>query len=325
MLKYLSRILFIFLIIGAMAVFNVKTISAAQGGARPISMGGAFVALADDAHASTWNPAGLAWQKDHELAVSGIINGRNDYITGDFISDDYIAYTQKLGQGKESANGTIGAYFLNCTYENNTTRSTTTLWQPGIAYGRQFGFDENKAWGVSLNYFNFESKIPGISSSDTAISLNAGFLWNLTDKVALGLLIENINEPTFTIHGVNNRLIRVWRPGLAYYFDESTVFTFDIYDLTGNTKDSGSDFSKNARFGMEHYFTPDLSLRLGAHQPNSNVDSSKFYSLGLGWQYSEFFISHPVCYYLDYTFIYWQDAIEGNDDYLHQFGVSCKF
>lgn len=325
MRRYLHQLFVVVLMIIGLEISSDENIFAAQGGARPISMGGAFVALADDVHASTWNPAGLAWQKDHEVTVSGVINGRKDYIPGDFISDDYIAYAQAFGRDKQFGSGTIGVYYLNSTYENQTTRSKTIIWQPGIAYGRKFSADENKAWGISLNYFNFESEIPGISSSDTALGLNAGFLWYMTDEIALGLLVENINEPTFTIHGVGSRMIRVYRPGLAYYFDDSTVFTFDIYDLTGNTKDSGSDYSQNIRLGMEHYFNDDFSLRLGAHQPNSTVDSSKFFSLGLGWQYSEFFVAHPVCYYFDYTFVYWQDPLAGNDDYLHQVGISCKF
>jgi hypothetical protein len=325
MLKYLSRLFLMVLILSAMTLSYQQYVFAAQGGARPISMGGAFVALADDAHAATWNPAGLAWQQDQELAVSGMINGRSDYIPGDCISDDYLAYAQELGQGKESEFGTIAISFLDSTYENNTTRSKTILWQPGVAYGRQFASDENKAWGISLNYFDFESRIPGLSSTASAISLNMGFLWTVSDKIALGLLVENINEPTYTIHGLNNRLIRVWRPGMAYYFDKSTVFTLDIYDLTGNTKDTGSDYSQNISLGMEHYFNDDISLRLGIHQPNSNEVSSKYYSLGLGWQYSEFFITHPVCYYFDYTFIYWQDPPRGNEDYQHLVGVSCKF
>ncbi len=319
-----SRLFIMFLFVISLNIFNQNNVFAVQGGARPLSMGGAFVALADDANASTWNPAGLAWQKDQELSVSATMTARDEYVTGDFVSDDYIVYTKQLGFS-ESKNGAIGVYYLNSTYENDVTRSKTILWYPGIAYGRQFFSNENMSWGVSLNYFNFESQIPGISSSDTALGLNAGFLWYFADKLAFGLMIENINEPTFAIHGVNNRLIRVWRPGLAYYMDDSTVFTFDIYDFTGNTKDKGSDFSQNVRFGMEHYFNEDFSLRLGAHNPNSTVDSSKFYSLGLGYQYAEFLGTHPVCYYFDYTFIYWQDPGVGNDDYLHQFGISCKF
>ncbi|MBU1088120.1 MAG: hypothetical protein KKD05_11475 [Candidatus Omnitrophica bacterium] len=324
MRKYLSKRFFIILLIMGLMVICNQNVWAAQGGARPVSMGGAFVALADDANASTWNPAGLAWQKDQEFSASATINARNDYITGDFISDDYIVYTKQLGQ-TDSKSGSVGVYYQNSTYENEITRSKTILMQPGIAYGRQFFSSENMAWGVSLNYFNFKSEIPGISSSDTAISLNAGFLWYMSEKMALGLLVENINEPTFTIHGVNSRLIRVWRPGLAYYMNESTVLTCDIYDLTGNTQDRGSDYSQNVRLGMEHYFNDDFSLRLGAHNPNSSMDSSKYYSLGLGWQYAEFFVTHPVCYYFDYTFVYWQDPAVGNEDYLHQFGISCKF
>ena len=46
-------------------------------GARALAMGGAFVAVADDATAACWNPAGLALLNDTRLAGMSLFSGAN--------------------------------------------------------------------------------------------------------------------------------------------------------------------------------------------------------------------------------------------------------
>jgi hypothetical protein len=324
-LKQVVKIYFLILIISGLVLIDQTIVLALQGGVRPMSMGGAFVALADDSNASTWNPAGLAWQYDQELNLSATLTSRDEYITGDFVADNYVAYSKQIGQSEDFEYGTFGIFYQDSGYENQTTRAKTKIWVGGVAYGKQFFDNPDMAWGVSVNYYDFSSQIPGISSSDSVLGFNLGFLWFFAEDIAFGCLVENINEPSFAIYGVSTRLTRIWRPGIAYYMDDNTVFTLDIYDATGNTKDKGADYSQNVRLGFEHYFNEDFSLRLGAHQPNSQIDSSIYYSFGLGWQYSEFLSSHPVAYYFDYSFIYWQDPPVGNEDFLHQVGISARF
>lgn len=325
----LLRLSSCFFIICFISLFCFYDLSfAAYGGARPISLGGAFVALADDAHAAIWNPAGLAWQQDQEVSYSGIFSKRGEYIPGDFISDDTLVYAQPVHvnyRGDFDETGGIGVYFMNSGYENETTRAKQAVWQPGIAYGRAFGADQAMAWGVSANFHMYDNEVPGATASDNAIALNAGYLWYLNNNVTLGMMVENINEPLISLFGVGTRLVRIWRPAIAYYFSDSTLFSLEIYDLTGNTKDSGSDYSHNIRVGFEHYLSEEVSLRLGAHNVNSEVDSSKYLSFGLGWLRSDFFSSKPINYYLDYTFVYWTDPVSGMEDSTHQVGFTVKF
>jgi len=302
---------------------------AVEGGARPISMGGAFIALSDDVNATTWNPAGLAWQQEKEFSVSAIVTHRTDYISADFVADDYVVYAQPVRAKRTSdaqASSGFGFYYKNASYENETTRAKTSIWQPGLAYGRQVTNYENMAWGLSLNYYYFDSTLPsGSSDNDAAISLNGGYLWYINDDLVFGLMVENVNEPTYAVHGVKNRLVRVARPGLAYFFADSTVATLEIYDITGNTEDRGADLSQDIRIGFEHYINDHVSLRLGAHHLNSDFDASKFYSFGIGWQRSDFFQIYPVCYYFDYTLISWPDAPAGMEDLTHLLGLTVKF
>ncbi|MCP4649850.1 MAG: hypothetical protein GY853_07220 [PVC group bacterium] len=316
--------LYIFLIT-LVILLSISSCFAAEGGTRPISMGGAFVAMADDAHAATWNPAGMAWQEDFELSYSAILTNRDKYISGDFITDDYFVICSPLKSGYKQnfeSRGAFGIYYQTSGYQQNST--DTSITQPGISYARTM-FEDNFAIGIGASYYDFEVGIPGASDNDTALSYNLGFLWYLNDKITLGCLWENLNEPSYSILGLDNRLTRIWRPGVAYYFDEDTVVSLDIYDLTGNTEDKGSDFSQDIRIGFEHYMKEDFSIRFGAHHPNSSVDSSKYYSFGMGWQRSDFLGMYAVNYYLDYGFIYWTDVPAGMEDYIHQLGVTLKF
>ena len=301
---------------------------AASGGARPVSLGSAFVAVSDDANAALWNPAGLAWQQYREFSYSGIFSKRGDYIPGDFISDDTIVYAQPVHvdyRGDFDQTGGLGVYFLNSGYENDSTRAKQTLWQPGIAYGRVFGNNETMAWGVSVNFQMYDSETPEATASDSAVSLNAGYLWYLNSRVTLALLVENINEPLISLYGVGSRIVRIWRPAIAFYFGDSTMLTLEIYDAAGNTKNSGSDYSQNIRAGLEQYLSDEVSMRLGAHNLNSEVDSSKYLSFGLGWMRSDFFNLKQIYYYLDYTFVYWTDPVSDMEDYTHQLGFTVKF
>ncbi len=325
--RFFIRILSLFMF-SYILFFQAAFCFASGAGARPISLGGAFVAISDDATAASWNPAGLAWQQDRELTYSGIFSKRSEYIPGDFISDDFLSYAQPLRvdyRGDFDEKGGFGVFFHNSGYKDETTRAKQTIWQPGFAYGRAFSANEAMAWGVSVNLYMYESEFPGATSSDNALGLNAGYLWYLNDSLTLGLLIENINEPTLTLHGVNSRIVRIWRPGIAYYFNDSTILSVDVYDATGNTSDSGSDYSQNICLGFEHYINDEFSVRLGAHNINSKVDTSKYFSLGLGWMRTDFFDSKPINYYLDYTLVYWSDAISAMEDFTHQVGVTVRF
>ena len=325
--RFFRRFLIFFMLMFVLCCWPDLTYAAA-GGARPVSLGGAFVAIADDANAATWNPAGLAWQQNRELTYCGIFSQRGDYISGDFISDDSLVYAQPLRvnyRGDFDELGGVGLYFLNSGYENDTTRAKQRIWQPGIAYGRVFSSNEEMAWGVSVNFYMYESEIPGATSSDTAFGLNAGYLWYLNNSVTLGLLIENINEPTISLHRATSRIVRICRPAIAYYAGDTTIFSLEIYDLTGNTKDSGSDYSQNIRLGFEQYLSDEVSLRLGAHNLNSKVDTSKYLSLGIGLMRNDFFNLKPINYYVDYTFVYWTDPMSSMEDYTHQVGLTVRF
>jgi hypothetical protein len=61
------------------------------GGARPLGMGSAFVAVADDASTTFWNPAGISGIRERELLIMHAER------FGDLIDRNFVSYVQPLG------------------------------------------------------------------------------------------------------------------------------------------------------------------------------------------------------------------------------------
>lgn len=88
-------------------------------GARPMGMGGAFTAVANDANAAYWNPAGLALNPEVSLTGSTLLNNRNAGI-GDNVGNLKMSYETEMspfewivGVGVASAVAYQGAQYLS--------------------------------------------------------------------------------------------------------------------------------------------------------------------------------------------------------------------
>jgi len=120
-------------------------------GARPSGMGEAFVALADDATATWWNPAGLAFQEKSELTLM-----HANWLPQFHLSDlyfDFVSYTHPVEDW-----GTFGG---NIVYMN---------------YGE---IQRTSAIGTDLGTFNaFELAVSGTYGS------------KVTDQLAMGIGVK---------------------------------------------------------------------------------------------------------------------------------------
>jgi len=84
-------------------------------GARALSMGGAFVAVANDATASVWNPAGLATQSGLHLGAS-YENQFGGLVTSQFLGGAYAENTWGVGLSWFNSD-LYSAYFLSAATE----------------------------------------------------------------------------------------------------------------------------------------------------------------------------------------------------------------
>jgi hypothetical protein len=106
------------LLIFLLAVFSFQS-AYAFFGARPMGMGGAFTAVADDANAPYWNPAGVALNPEVSLTGSTLLNNRNTYV-GDNVANLKLCYETEMnpfewitGVGLASMFALEGAKYLH--------------------------------------------------------------------------------------------------------------------------------------------------------------------------------------------------------------------
>ncbi|MFB0528028.1 MAG: PorV/PorQ family protein, partial [bacterium] len=79
-----------------------------EAGARPVAMGGAFVAVADDANTTYWNPAGLAQLEEREITAM-----HNEWLEG--IRYEFLGYAQPIRPEKGGQGFGISAIGLYAT------------------------------------------------------------------------------------------------------------------------------------------------------------------------------------------------------------------
>ncbi|MEW6516371.1 MAG: PorV/PorQ family protein [candidate division FCPU426 bacterium] len=137
-------------------------------GARPVAMGEAYVALADDLNALAWNPAGLAQMQGYQAGFM-----HNIYL--EETSQEYLAYAQNLFAGAG-----IGA---NVTYLNYGAIDKT-------------GFDE--ATGMPVDQGQFTPYV---------MTASAGYGQWLLENLAVGgavkVFTQNIDTETYSAVAVD--------------------------------------------------------------------------------------------------------------------------
>lgn len=176
------------LLLSATALFAADNAGTTSGaflglglGARPLALGNAFVAVADDGSALFFNPAGLATLQKPEL---------QSMYTNWFVDTKYGALSL-------AAPG----FAFAAAYLDYGRINETTLAQPGGTGGSfssgalcyRFGFGKNVsplfAWGLGLKLFG-----EYLGSSDAAgYGVDAGLLWQLPERnMSIGLAATNL-------------------------------------------------------------------------------------------------------------------------------------
>lgn len=111
-----------YIVIISVVILITFTASAvfAQYGVRPMSLGGAFTAIADDANAAYWNPAGFAINPGVEVKGTALVDHRNETIGDNYAALKMCFETEMrspfdwiLGVGALSALGLYTAKYLS--------------------------------------------------------------------------------------------------------------------------------------------------------------------------------------------------------------------
>ncbi len=232
-------------------------------------MGGAFVAVADDATAVYWNPAGLA--------------------TGDFLS--LLLDHSKAGRWESgtlhalpaAGAGTIAALSTNevgfAYYRLRVDDAGSLVTQNVAISGAQFVLP-GVSFGTSLRYVRGAAGVgrPTLGSAAAglargnlpldvlgqhAFDLDAGVLIG-SDTVRVGVVARNLRQPRLdTPGGGSIRLDRRIRAGLAVRTVAGLLVSADL-DLTRSGPDAAGGSRRGAAAGAERWFGRWFAVRGGA-------------------------------------------------------------
>jgi len=228
-------------------------------GVRPISMGKAFVAIADDANAGYWNPAGLALLKAMQMSAM-YSNPMNHALVSDTGVTDIGYHTLSLGYPTRFGSMGLSLAYLNVgdIYVVNDASGPT---------GEKF---EDKELGIITSYGNsitdqiyLGANLKFVRQSiwdekGSGIGLDLGGLYEPIYGLTFGLMLQDLIEPKIKLleDGETYSIPRKIRLGAAYKIMEDRV-------LIAADIDKASGRSVKFHIGTEVKPVKDLAFRAG--------------------------------------------------------------
>lgn len=266
-------------------------------GARALGMGGAFTAIADDATAAYWNPAGLTKIENNEATFSYTANMAVDR------SLNYGAYARWLGVGG------LGVSWLNAGMmdmpkidKNKKSWGTDDTGENAImfSYGMEVGSIMLGATAKILH-----ENMPDLAGdqTETGFGLDLGGMFSVTDNITAGLMIRDVGSQ----YGDNDVPLN-WRFGSAVKaLDGALCVGLDADKIQGQ---DNFELHLGAEYGME--------VRPGYHaffRSGLNSIEDRAFTAGLG-------IRVPIVQF-DYTYVTEKDEdVFGSN---HRISVTARW
>jgi hypothetical protein len=258
-------------------------------GARGAAMGEAYSALADDAFALDWNPAGLINVKNNSMVFM-----HSPYLADTFV--DYLAYAETAGD--------VGAWGVSFKYMNFGKISQTD--SSGMETGNLTPFDSavNVGFACYVTGFNKDPEerfVLGatgkfvrsqIKGSDNTVSADMGliFPYMFENRFRLSLAAQNIMG-TLRYDKEEAPLPLILRLGSVTRLTDNFLMTADI----AAARDNLPYFAMGAELKVPFGASTDMFLRGGFNtRAVSDIAGTRNITMGLGARYK--------AYWLDYAF-----------------------
>ena len=216
-------------------------------GARAQGLGGAFTAIAEDASAGFWNPAGL-----------GQINELQFIASYHKMSLDRL-YNFASAAAPMGMRGTVSLSWVGLSIAGIEGRSGNTT-QPDFVFN-------NSENALYLSYahrlfdgFYFGVNAKGIyqqmhQSSAFGAGFDVALLYRVTDAIRVGLMVQDVNTQIRWDNGAREVFPRAYRGGIAVHLESNLMFSVDVLKYP----------QENVRvvFGGEYLALRRLPVRLG--------------------------------------------------------------
>ena len=248
-------------------------------GARALGMGGAYTALADDANALYWNPAGLAKLEKREFTASHAEMFESTRL-------DFLAYVQPTSRGTFSAGLT---YLSQGKIEGRDSLGRPTAGfdasdaAASAGYARKLEFAE---LGASVKYIR--SHIGSTEAQTVAADVGAKREFG---NVVVGAALRNLG-PGLKFQDQRNDLPLRLAVGAAYKFTGGHAAAAE---LVNGPRGAGTD----AAFGGEFQAVKNLYLRAGyttrtAITGGTGFDVARGLTLGRGFRNEKWSLDYAV-------------------------------
>lgn len=234
-------------------------------GARALAMGGAFVAVANDATAACWNPAGLASLNDTRLA------GMSTDLFGLGITHQYVGAVTtfaNLGVGLGWERAAIDGQAVSGEGELGETFTWT---EQAIGLSLATNVMDVAMAGANVKYYMADS---GLGETASGFGFDLGVLVSLGDMFVVGVNAKDLAGSVLSWSGGAEDVISgLYKAGLAMKLvEDKLILATDI--------DFGGEGLGDTHVGAEFQVIDALALRAGVVLTNDFQDY--YFSVGAG-------------------------------------------
>lgn len=248
-------------------------------GARPMGMGGAFVALADDANAVLWNPAGLVRLSESQL--TGMYARQMGLVPYGFVGfAQPVSPRSSLGAGVISSGD-------DALHEMTVLLSAAHRLRPELSLGLSakarmatYGNNPDGDWDPD------GAGSRQVTGRALGFGFDLGLLYDLTDRTSLGVMWRDILAPVNWEAGNKAGTARGGGEGvpMALVMGTTHRWSEDVTMSLSLDRSLHQDGSDRLAAGYENRLWNLLFLRAGYGQ-EITADPDRLYTLGLGLEH----------------------------------------
>lgn len=293
------------LVVSAQQIEFASSPNPVGSGARAMGMGGAFIAVADDATAASWNPGGLVQLKKPEISIVG----------------DWFHRTEEGGfKNHPESNGSWSVWgedlnYLSVAYPFTFLNRNMTV---SLNYQYLYDFTREADFSIEITEGRFPFKVEEKYLQQGGLSaIGMAYCIQITPKFSFGFTLnvwdDDLTENAWETTDDYSATIRFGETEIP--FDE--FHHKDMYSLRGFNTNIGVLWRMTDKLTVGLVFKAPFRADVkhkekgsdGEHVTNEKLDMPMSYGLGLSYRFSDSFTISADVYRTE-----WQDYILMNSD-----------